>query len=52
MQDTSRQKVIFDQCKAWSLIRQESNSHFHVSFIFIVKALEAIVYSFHKDEIS
>ena len=32
-------------------MRQEAYSHFYESFIFIMRALKAIVYSLHKDEI-
>lgn len=32
-------------------MRQEAYSHFYESFIFIMRALKAIFYSLHKDEI-
>lgn len=33
-------------------MRQEAYSYFYTTFIFIVKALEIIVYGLHIDEIS
>ena len=33
-------------------MRQEAYSYFYTTFIFIVKALEVIVYGLHIDEIS
>ena len=49
---TDKRKAILDLCKTRWAMRHTSYSHFYISYVFIVKALEIIAYGLDREEVS
>ena len=49
---TDKRKAVLDLCKTRWAMRHTAYSHFYISYVFIVKALEVITHGLHREEVS